>query len=140
MKRNKLFIDTGAWIALVMETDHFHNKARTFMENLDSSMKRFTSSYVISEIYTWLRYREGFIYADNFLDIINRSKASGALDVLIEDRDALEMGGQLLKDFSDQRFSYVDATSMAMMKKERISKVFGFDYHFYLMDFVVVPY
>jgi len=139
MKRDKLFIDTGAWIALVVESDHFHNKARTFMESLDSAMKRCTSSYVISETYTWLRYREGFIYADNFLDIINRSNANGVLDIIIGDRDTLELGEQLLSDFSDQRLSYVDAISMAMMKKEQISKVFGVDHHFYLMDFEVVP-
>jgi hypothetical protein len=52
MKRNKLFIDTDAWVALIVEIDHFHNKARTFMENLDASTKWFSANYVISEIYT----------------------------------------------------------------------------------------
>ncbi|GGK08681.1 hypothetical protein GCM10007063_33870 [Lentibacillus kapialis] len=140
MKRDKLFIDTGAWIAVIVETDHFHNKARSYLESLDLSMKRFTSSYVIAETYTWLRYREGFQYADNFLGIINRSKSSGFLDVMIGERDTLELSEQLLRDFPDQRLSYVDAVSMAMMNKEQISKVFGFDHHFYLVDFEVVPY
>ena len=52
----------------------------------------------------------------------------------------LELAEQLLRDFPDQRLSYVDAVSMAMMKKKQMSKVFGFDHHFYMMDFELVPY
>ncbi|WP_158701658.1 type II toxin-antitoxin system VapC family toxin [Lentibacillus sp. Marseille-P4043] len=140
MKRSKLFIDTGAWIALTVESDHFHNKAQTYLKSLDLSVKRFSSSYVIAETYTWLRYHEGFKYAGTFLDVINRSKASGMLDVIVGERDTLEISEQLLRDFPDQRLSYVDAVSMAIMKKEEINKVFGFDHHFYVMDFEVVPY
>ncbi|WP_176448979.1 type II toxin-antitoxin system VapC family toxin [Lentibacillus sp. CBA3610] len=140
MKRNKLFIDTGAWIALIVENDHFHKAARSYLESLDLSIKRLSSSYVIAETYTWLRYREGFKSADNFLNVINQSKASGMLDVIVGEGDILDISEQLLRDFSDQRLSYVDAVSMAIMKKERINKVFGFDHHFYLMDFEVVPY
>lgn len=139
MKKGKLFIDTGAWIALIVETDHFHKKASSYFESLDLSIKRFTSSYVIAETYTWLRYRKGFKYADNFLDVINRSKASATLDVIVGEKDTLELAEQLLRDFQDQRLSYVDAVSMAIMKKERINQVFGFDHHFYLMDFELVP-
>ncbi|WP_026906923.1 type II toxin-antitoxin system VapC family toxin [Paucisalibacillus globulus] len=139
MKRNKLFIDTGAWIALMVESDQFHTKARSYLEDLDLSTKRYSSTYVIAETYTWLRYRIGFKYADSFLDIIQRSKASGALDVIICEMDILELAEQLLRDFPEQRLSYVDAVSMAIMKKEKITKVFGFDQHFYILGFEVVP-
>lgn len=110
------------------------------MESLDASVKRFSSSYVIAEMYTWLRYREGFNVADSFLDIISRSKTSGMLDVIVGDKETLELTEQLLRNFPDQRLSYVGAVSMAMMKKEEINKVFGFDHHFHLMNFEVVPY
>ncbi|WP_047982629.1 type II toxin-antitoxin system VapC family toxin [Ornithinibacillus contaminans] len=139
MKRNKLFIDTGAWIALMVEADFYHHKARSYLENLDISVQRLTSTFIISETYTWLRYRVGYKYAASFLDVISRSKASGALVVIDCDMDTLELAEQLLKDFSDQRLSYVDAVSMGIMKNEKINKVFGFDQHFYLLDFEVVP-
>ncbi|MFD1360949.1 hypothetical protein [Lentibacillus salinarum] len=54
MKRSKLFIDTGAWIALIVKTDQFQNMARSYLESLDLSIKRLSSSYVIAETYTWL--------------------------------------------------------------------------------------
>ncbi|MFD1361812.1 type II toxin-antitoxin system VapC family toxin [Lentibacillus salinarum] len=139
MKRNKLFIDTGAWIALMLETDQYHEKARYFFESIDLSVTRTTSSFVIAETYTWLRYREGFKCAHLFLEIVNHSKASRALDVIEGDKDTIELAEQILRDFSDQRLSYVDAVSMAMMKKKQMKQVFGFDQHFYIMDFEVVP-
>ncbi|MFD1360950.1 hypothetical protein [Lentibacillus salinarum] len=61
------------------------------------------------------------------------------MDIIVGERDTLEISEQLLRDFSDQCLSYVDAVSIAIMKKERISKVFGFDHHFYVMGFEVVP-
>ncbi|GGA92460.1 type II toxin-antitoxin system VapC family toxin [Ornithinibacillus halotolerans] len=139
MKRSKLFIDTGAWLALMVESDQFHHKANSYLRSLDLSVKRYTSTFVIAETYTWLRYRVGFQSAHFFLDVIKRSKASGALDVIEGDIDILELAEQLLKDFSDKRLSYVDAVSMAIMKHKQINKVFGFDHHFYVMEFEVVP-
>lgn len=139
MKRDKVFIDTGAWIALIEEKDQFHERASNFLKSLDPSVQRISSSFVIAETYTWLRYREGFSYAKRFLEIINSSKRNGTLKIILDHQDTLELAEQLLKDFPDQKFSYVDAVSMAIMKTEKIQKVFGFDHHFYLLDFEVVP-
>ncbi|WP_130860578.1 type II toxin-antitoxin system VapC family toxin [Gracilibacillus phocaeensis] len=139
MKRSKLFIDTGAWIALMSTSDQHHKKARHFFEQLDFSITRITSSCVIAETYTWLRYREGAIYAQRFLDIINHSKANRALDVIDVDTDTRELAEQILLDLADQRLSYTDAVNLAIMKKEQIHQVFGFDQSFYHTEMEIVP-
>lgn len=139
MKKNKLFIDTGAWIAIMVEADNYHKRACEYLENLDLSIKRYTSTYVVAETYSWLRYRAGYPYAIAFLDVIRKTKASGALDVIFCDGDMIELAEQLLRDFSDQSLSYVDAVSMAIMKNEKINRVFGFDQHFYILNFELVP-
>ncbi len=102
-------------------------------------MKRVTSSFVIAETYTWLRYREGFSYAKRFLEIIGSSQGNRTIEVILADHETLELAEQLLKDFPDQKLSYVDAASIAIMKMEQIQKIFGFDRHFYILDFEVVP-
>lgn len=139
MKQDKLFIDTGAWIALMERKDQFHARATNFLKSLDSSVKRVSSSYVIAETYTWLRYRAGFSYAKQFLEIMERSQQNGTIKIILGNQDTLQLAEQLLKDFPDQKLSYVDAVSMAIMKIEQIDKVFGFDHHFYLLNFEVVP-
>ncbi|MBW8348452.1 PIN domain-containing protein [Bacillus sp. IITD106] len=139
MKQDKLFIDTGAWIALIERKDQFHARATNFLKSLDSSVKRVSSSYVIAETYTWFRYRVGFSYAKQFLEIMERSQQNGTIKIILGDQDTLQLAEQLLKDFPDQKLSYVDAVSMAIMKIEQIDKVFGFDHHFYLLNFEVVP-
>lgn len=139
MKQDKLFIDTGAWIALIVKKDQFHTVASNYYKNLYPSVKRITSSYVIGETYTWLRCREGFLYANRFLNIIEKSKKHGFLHVILENQEILERAEQFLRDYQDQKLSYTDAVSMAIMKKEQIQKAFGFDKHFYILNFQLVP-
>jgi predicted nucleic acid-binding protein len=56
------------------------------------------------------------------------------------DNPAVLVGAeQLLLRYSDQKLSYVDAISMTVMREEKISQVFGFDRHFHLLNFELVP-
>ncbi|MDC3411965.1 PIN domain-containing protein [Aquibacillus sp. 3ASR75-11] len=139
MKKDKIFIDTGAWIALIDENDNYHDHAVSYYQHLNSSVQKFSSTYVISETYTWLRYQLGFSYASQFLSIIREACSMNTI-TLMKDEDALlEHAEQLLLDFHDQKLSYVDAVSMSMMNLSGITKVFGFDHHFYLMKFELLP-
>lgn len=139
MKNPKCFIDTGAWIALINSRDQYHEQAVLYYRGIDPAMRRYTSSYVISETYTWLRYRTSYLQANTFLQIIRKSSLNGTLVIIHEDTHLLTQAEQYLSEFKDQKLSYVDACSLAMMKKEGIKQVFGFDHHFYLLDFEVVP-
>jgi predicted nucleic acid-binding protein len=139
MRREKLFIDTGGWIALIDSGDRFHKQAKAFYLSLDPSVQRVSSSHVIGETYTWLRYKVGFPVASKFLFIIRQAKLNDRLTIIHDSADLLERTEQLLDDYQDQKLSYVDASSMATMRNEAITKVFGFDHHFYIMKFEVLP-
>lgn len=139
MRKDKLFIDTGAWIALIVSGDQFHQKAISFYHDLKPNVQRYTSSHVIAETYTWLRYQVGFTYASQFLSIVREASSVNALYIMKDEGAILEHAEQLLLDFHDQKLSYVDAVSMAVMSKQGITKVFGFDSHFYLMKFELLP-
>lgn len=51
----RLFIDTGAFIAMIDERDPLHQEAQAFYTSIRKRVTLITSLLVISETYTWLR-------------------------------------------------------------------------------------
>jgi predicted nucleic acid-binding protein len=53
----KTFMDTGAWLAVVVQTDQYHDVGVLHYEALISRRERlFTSDYVLDETVTRIRY------------------------------------------------------------------------------------
>ena len=50
------FVDTGAWIALLVPRDQHHVRAREFFRSMPRDTRLLTSDYVLSETVTWLSY------------------------------------------------------------------------------------
>lgn len=139
MSRDKIFVDTGGWIALLNANDQHHKMAVDYYRNLSPALLKVTSSHVVSETFTWLRYKVGFRHASLFLDVLRRAQHSQYLELMFDQPDDHEQVVQLLQDFSDQKLSYTDALSFILMKNGSIHTVFGFDQHFYLMKFEMNP-
>jgi uncharacterized protein len=51
------FVDTGAWIALMVPRDRHHSRARRFFRSIAPNTKLLTSNYVLAETVTWLAYQ-----------------------------------------------------------------------------------
>jgi hypothetical protein len=137
-KRN-LFIDTGAWIALLDRSDQYHQQAVSFYQTLHSATILVTSSHVIAETYTWLRYKTDYQIAQKFLSASREASSNRRLQIVHDNADLLEKTEQILTDFPDQKLSYVDAFSMAIMKGMEIQNIFCFDQHFCLIQARVYP-
>jgi predicted nucleic acid-binding protein len=45
----------------------------------------------------------------------------------------------ILAKFTDQNFSYTDAVSFVIMKRQKIRKAFCFDKHFVTAGFTIIP-
>ena len=76
-----IFVDSGAWIALVNRRDQHHNDAvETFNNLVQQKTQLLTTDYVIAE--TANRLRDNHLVAVQFLDLIKSSKATGALTVV----------------------------------------------------------
>lgn len=61
------------------------------------------------------------------------------LEVVHADVAAEREAWALLKRYSDQAFSFVDAVSFVVMKRKRLSRAFAFDAHFAAAGFERVP-
>jgi len=137
VQREKIFVDTGAWVALADKDDKHHDEAVSIFPSLLKTCKGLiTSNLVIAESYILILKGLGHNAAVDFLEKINSSprviRISSTPDV---EREAEET----LKKYHDQDFSYTDAVSFAIMKVQRIKKTFSFDKHFQTMGFIKVP-
>jgi hypothetical protein len=133
----RIFVDTGAWFALQTTDDRYHRRAReAFPKLLTRFQTLVTTNHVVGETYTLLRTAKGYAAARGFLDILDRSPRLERYFV------SAELEGEavaLLHRYSEHPFSFVDGTSFAVMRRERIQYAFAFDAHFSIAGFVRVP-
>ena len=137
MTTARVFVDTGAWFAVQITDDAHHKVAReTFAHILAAGQPLVASNLVIGETYTLLRVSRGHREAKRFLDMLAQSRRIERLFITEQvERHAYE----ILERFADHPFSFVDATSFALMRQQRIRHAFAFDIQFATAGFLRVP-
>ncbi len=132
MKR--IFVDTGAWYAVVDKKDPDHKQAETFLKNNKTPL--LTTNFIFDETVTLLRSRLGWSTAKDFGQ--NLKLSSFVSIVVVKDEDE-ERAWQIFLKYKDQDFSFTDCTSFAVMERLKLDTTFSFDSHFEAMKFRVVP-
>jgi predicted nucleic acid-binding protein len=138
MTRNNdlVFVDTGAWIALALTRDPFHERARNAWEELlERGARLATSVSVEIETFTFLdrnATRDVALAWKNSLAGLARFR-------LLEcgTRD-LERSWAYFAKSGLHKLSAVDATSFVLMAREKIRLAFAFDHHFASAGFRLV--
>ena len=132
----KVFVDTGAWLALADASDDLHHAARTIYPSvLRPDIRLFTTNLVVAETYNLIRRRIGFQASMRFLRSL---RASPRLERVYSNAGLENTAEELLQRYADQDFSLVDAVSFAYMQVEGIVEAFAFDKHFTTAGFVLV--
>lgn len=132
-----VFIDTSAFVALRNSSEDEHEKARAALAGLIADgVALFTSNYVFAETYTALMVRVG---RGEAIEWGRRFRAGGAIDLVHLDRATEERAWEILEQHTDKRWSYVDATSFALLERDRANEAFAFDAHFSQRGLRVVP-
>lgn len=128
-----VLVDSGAWIALLSARDQHHLEAEELFERAArEGVPLLTTNLILAEVHRFVLFRAGIRAASTALGHIE----SSAL-VQIEfataghHRAALEWLGR----FADQRFTYTDAVSFAVMRSARCRAVLGFDRDFAIAGF-----
>jgi predicted nucleic acid-binding protein len=136
---SKLFIDTGGFIAILHKSDPNHQKMVKYYNKAKESVTFYTTNFVASETYTWLRYHAGHHIAVQFLDTIETAVDGNELTAVQVDSLTETKARQLLRKYSDQEFSYVDATSFVAMDLLDVNDVLGCDSHYLILGKVIHP-
>lgn len=138
MKR--LFIDTGAWIALNNKKDKYHtNAVKTNKKFLDNGYYYITSDYILNETYTLLRYDVGHKRAIEFGNEIKSLKEMEKIKIVHINQDILDKAWEIFEKYSDKNFSFTDCTSFIVMEMVGIKESFSFDKHFEQYGFTRLP-
>jgi len=130
----RLFVDTGAWYALVDKNDPDHVKARDFLKA--NNIPLITTNFIFDEAITLLRSRLGWNVAKDFGQKLQDSNFVSI--AAIESSDE-EKAWEIFLKFRENDFSYTDCTSFAAMKRLKMDTAFSFDSHFQIMKLQVVP-
>ena len=123
-----IFIDTGAFLARYLEQDQYHVVSLASWERLRGSASPCaTSNLVLSETFTLLARRAGYDFAATRARLILASRVLKLLRPdAADERKALEF----FEKYADQKVSFTDCLSFALMKKEKLRQAFTFDQHF----------
>lgn len=127
------FVDTSFWVALRFRRDGRHPDARALWETGTGAI--LTSNLVMGETWTFLRRRAGHRQAMRFYD------AAVRLPSLIISRvdEGLEAEAwRWLRRHDERAYSFVDATSFALMRRHRLREALAFDDDFGAAGFVEV--
>ncbi|MDW8110585.1 MAG: PIN domain-containing protein [Candidatus Bipolaricaulota bacterium] len=133
----EIFVDTGAWVALMVQDDTYHQEAqRVYREVLQPHSRLVTTNLVIAETYILLRKAAGHAPAVAFLEMI---AASPRIERIFATAEHEAEAVTLLKKYRDQDFSLTDAVSFVVMKHRKIKRALAFDQHFRVAGFELVP-
>ena len=139
LSRNKILIDSGAFIALGWQGDQHHQAAVELYRKYRKSWQMFTSNHVIAETYTWFRYHATTQNAFVFLDTIERLQSEGRLSIIYAGQEIEEKAKHLLHQHRDLVLSYPDAVTGAIIADLNIFQVFGFDEHLSVFGSTLFP-
>jgi len=136
----RVFVDTSAWIDLMNSNERHHTDAVAFHKSLAPLTLRITSWGIVSETFTWIRYHIGDREAVKWLTIKDSLEKQGSLQIIYPD-SYTEVGVRKVIDrYHDQKLSYVDALSIALIQsRPDIDVIFAFDYHMALAGIPVLP-
>ncbi len=128
MPPNRVFIDTGGFVALRNRDEREHAAARATLRRLVAEGAQLvTSNFVFSETYTALLVRVGRTEAIGWGQ---RLRGGAAIEIVRIDEPLESRAWAILERHGDKRWSYVDATSFALMECEGIGEALAFDRHF----------
>ena len=127
-----IFVDTSFLVAYAVSSDSRHADALALRKPF-SAEALLTSTLVLGETWTTLRRRLGHARTSGWIDALR------VLEQLRVERIDAELEDQAwtwLRVHDERAYSFVDATSFALMRKLRIGEALAFDGDFAAAGFV----
>ena len=130
-----IFVDTGALFAAANAKDKDHQKAKDFLTKLaEEKVILLVTNFIIAEIYTLMLRKIG---RDKAIEHLEKLRNTAEIERVSEEDE--NKAWQIILRYRDKDFSYVDATSFAVMERLEISDAFSFDDHFEQYSFNRLP-
>jgi predicted nucleic acid-binding protein len=133
---DRIFVDTGAFVALsVMRDAHHTAAAALWSELIVEGGKPFTSVPVVIETYTYFRRKLGPDVAETWRQALLATPRLMIVECTVAD---LSAAWPWLQRKDLHKLSLVDASSFVLMKKHKLRRAFSFDAHFAAAGFMLL--
>ena len=131
--RDRVLVDSGAWIALVRLGDQCHSEAdRLFRRAAVLRIPLVTTNLIIAEVHRFILFHVGVRAAALLLERID---ASQLLTTEFATAAHHASARRWIERLSDQVISYTDAVSFAVMEATRCTAAMSFDRDFVTAGF-----
>ena len=128
------FLDSGIFIAFLNRHDQWHTQATALFS---LARPRWSTSYlVIGEAYSWFLHRYGEEAARSFRVFVEQLDGLKIYDVTAEHHRQV---CRMLDRLRGAKVSYVDASSLCLLERHKIRKVWSTDFHLSLTGAEVAP-
>jgi predicted nucleic acid-binding protein len=132
-----VFVDTSAFVGKFLEEDEHHRRATSVMRSLLREGRHFISTdYIFDEVVTRMRGLGGHSNAVKAGDGILQSEVIELIDV---DPHLRKEAWKLFRKYKDQKLSFTDCSSFAVMEKFGISEAFTFNDDFRKVGYLTIP-
>jgi predicted nucleic acid-binding protein len=132
-RHGNVLVDSGGWIALLSARDQHHVEAdELFRHAIRERVPLMTTNLVLAEVHRLLLFRAGIRAAATALD---RIAASSRVRIVFATAAHHAAARAWIARLDDQRITYTDAVSFALMKAMPCTAVLGFDRDFAVAGF-----
>ncbi len=122
-KRTEVYLDTSAFISFLDRSDTYHELFRQLFVDPPAI---YTTSLVIAEGHAWFLRRYDTFRSIQFLNFI---EDMSLLEIVSVGKKELTKGALLIKKFSDQKLTLVDAVGLYLMAEYRTPLCWSTDHH-----------
>jgi len=132
-----IFADTSAFIAILNKRDQYHTQATKKLNGIlqKSPVTLLTTTHVFAEIVTRIQRK---ISADKAIQAGSLIRKDKRIEIITPHQEAIELAWKIYGKYHDQKFSFVDCISFAVMQQLNINRAFAFDKHFSIMGFKIL--
>lgn len=134
-----VYVDTGAWIALLWMRDRAHQRLAHHFRAIAKSSLLVTSEPAVAETATRLRYDAGLSAALAFHRYLEEALKLGRLRIRDTDAALRRQAFAIMEQHGDLALSYADCVGAAVAREVRASAVLGLDNDFRVLGFTLEP-
>jgi uncharacterized protein len=123
-----VFVDTSAFFAWYVQRDSRHRIAHGFWQEMERrSTPLVTTNHVAEETLTLLARKVSYSFA---AVIAERFYEPNPVEIIFANQEDEYEAVRYFRKFADQKISFTDCISFAIMKRNHIFTAFTFDRHF----------
>lgn len=130
----RIFVDTGAWYALVDARDPHHDPVVESMREYRGHL--ITSNFVFDETLTLARYRLGWQVAHRLGERLRDLRLTRLERVSPKDEEA---AWSIFSRYRDKSFSFTDCTSIALVRRMELPRCLTLDADFRTFGLHCIP-